>query len=481
MTNQMPIDFEAIRSAMADLPNSPNVAPNESISLNAAYFPTGHRGVLDLKRQLVVGNRGMGKSFWTHALLNSEIRDRLASEYRQSELAVTEVVIGFNGSDRTDSVTPSVDEIKIAKSAGKSSDLIWRAVIIRATLGAPTSAPTLTALIEQLENSPEYYADLLTRKDDSLKKDGRHLLIVFDALDRLAQNWDEIRDLSRGLLIRVLGLQSFRRIHAKVFMRADQFTDEEGFKFPDSSKLRNDKVDLAWRSHELYGLLFFHLALAEKSRSTFSTLVSSVSGAKKSGHELGREQLSESDQAEIVNIMAGEFMGSHKKRGRLFSWVPLHLSDAANNCSPRTFITAWRSAANHQPLPHEKAVDHLGIAEGVRQASHARLAELREDFPWIRNALQPLKRRFVPIPQDELLSLWDDEATVGSIIKETDANSWLVPKDFLQEQGSRALLTLLVSIAVMEERANGKINVPDIFRVEAEILRRGGVSIPRKK
>jgi len=48
------------------------------------------------------------------------------------------------------------------------------------------------------------------------------------------------------------------------------------------------------------------------------------------------------------------------------------------------------------------------------------------------------------------------------------------------EDNQDALLRTMTSIAVMEVRANGKINVPDIFRVEAGILRRGGVAVPRK-
>jgi hypothetical protein len=42
------------------------------------------------------------------------------------------------------------------------------------------------------------------------------------------------------------------------------------------------------------------------------------------------------------------------------------------------------------------------------------------------------------------------------------------------------LLRAMTRIAVMEERANGKINVPEIFRVNAGILRRGGVTGPRR-
>ena len=51
--------------------------------------------------------------------------------------------------------------------------------------------------------------------------------------------------------------------------------------------------------------------------------------------------------------------------------------------------------------------------------------------------------------------------------------------DKLARQPS-ALLSSMRDVSVMEERANGKINVPDIFRVEADILRKGGVAVPKR-
>jgi hypothetical protein len=478
MSKILDVDFAAIRAALAELPISPSVPPNADIGLDRAFFPEGHRGVLDLKRQVIVGNRGMGKSFWTHALLNAQIRERLAKQYRHPELASTEVAIGFNGSERRDGSTPTIEDIRSAKANGKQAELIWRAVVLRVV--QPEITSDLEHAIAQIETAPNTYAEVLTKRDDELRRDGRYLLIVFDALDRLAQNWDEIRDLTKGLLIRVLGLQSFRSIRAKVFMRVDQFSDETLFTFPDSSKVRNDKVDLAWQPRELYGLLFFELTRSDAARPEIESLAEKIVGYSETYQDWGKTAFLEDEQAAIVSAIAGEFMGGHKKRGRLYTWVPLHLSDAANNCSPRTFITAWKSAASHTPKPKDKAVDHLGIAEGVRQASQARLAELQEDYPWIKAALLPLKRKFVPIPREDLFLLWDDANTVDAIVKETMAKSWLVPIDLFKERGSAALLKALTSIAVMEERSNGKINVPDIFRVEAEILRRGGVSVPRK-
>jgi hypothetical protein len=92
-------------------------------------------------------------------------------------------------------------------------------------------------------------------------------------------------------------------------------------------------------------------------------------------------------QARLINGIAGEFMGSNKKRGQVYTWVPLHLSDAAHTCSPRSFLIAWRKAAEHHPAPEGRAVDHLGLLEGVRSASTTRLSELYEDYPWIQPAL----------------------------------------------------------------------------------------------
>ena len=42
------------------------------------------------------------------------------------------------------------------------------------------------------------------------------------------------------------------------------------------------------------------------------------------------------------------------------------------------------------------------------------------------------------------------------------------------------MLEAMKSVAVMDERSNGKINVPDIYRVEAGILRKGGVAVPKR-
>jgi len=53
---------------------------------------------LDPDRALVIGNRGVGKSFWAHALADQETRVHVAQTFR--ELTTIDVLIGFNASSR---------------------------------------------------------------------------------------------------------------------------------------------------------------------------------------------------------------------------------------------------------------------------------------------------------------------------------------------------------------------------------------------
>lgn len=483
MKTSKPVDFAAIRRGMASFDPSSRVEPNERIDADRAFFPDGHRGVLDFKRQLVIGNRGMGKSFWTHALLNPALRKRVAKAYGHPALATTEVVVGFNGSEKLDAVVPTTDEISRLFTDGCEPDTIWRAVLLRAINPEqnPGTFLNLQEAVQKITTRPEVYAETLTSLDNQLAAQGKAILIVFDALDRLAPDWDGIRALTKALLIRAIGLQSFRAIRAKIFMRVDQLADTELFRFPDSSKLKNDLVYLIWQPPELYGLLLFELLRRMESADALKTLASrhAVQAALPNDGRLNAAAIEE--QTSLITAIAGEFMGSHKKRGRVYSWVPLHLSDAANTCSPRTFLTAWKTAAEHVPAPTSLVVDHLGLIEGVRKASQHRLGELLEDYPWIDPALKALHREFVPMSRDHLFKLWQVKMVPEAILDNANKEEREAPVGFTKTGDLPTLLNVMESVAVMEERANGKINVPDIFRVEAEILRKGGVAVPRRR
>jgi hypothetical protein len=83
--------------------------------------------------------------------------------------------------------------------------------------------------------------------------------------------------------------------------------------------------------------------------------------------------------------------------------------------------------------------------------------------------------------REQLLEIWESGNVISSIRQSASATEpKYTPVKFLAGDEPSALLSSMRDVGVMEERANAKINVPDIFRVEAEILRKGGVAVPKR-
>jgi hypothetical protein len=72
---------------------------------------------------------------------------------------------------------------------------------------------------------------------------------------------------------------------------------------------------------------------------------------------------------------------------------------------------------------------------------------------------------------------------IAQAVVEQSSKEGRLPPVQLADPGvppEKALVLALQTIGVLEIRSNGKVNVPDIFRVEAGILRMGGVKPPRR-
>ena len=467
-----PATVQALRQGLAELPRADNHVAGDPVVPEQIVTVPSHRAALDPDRALVVGNRGMGKSFWAHALADTAARNWAAATF--PELANMDVRIGFNASDRSDPIAPTTTSIQEALRRDITPDAVWRTVLLRATgadlgaLGAP--AGTFAETASWVEANGEHVDALLTRVDDDRAHTGRKLVVVFDALDQLAQDWDTTRKLTVALLRRALSVRSYRCLRFKLFMRSDQFEAPRLFEFPDGSKIRSTRVDLKWESNDLYALLFARLEHGVSSDAFKSlSLPPAFDGA--------------GDHAKtVVDALAGEFMGANKKRGRVYTWLPLHLADARGETSPRTFLTAWREAASHAPAPTDRPVDHAGLIEGVRKASEDRLKELEEDYWWIAPALAPLRGQEVPMERSVLEGCWRTSATIEEIRRGSTAPARApIQLDGAPQPPEASLVDALGTIGVLEIRTNGKINVPDIFRVEAGIKRRGGVKPPARQ
>ena len=103
---------------------------------------------------------------------------------------------------------------------------------------------------------------MFAARDEKLVRQGRRLVVIYDALDRSTDDWRTMYRIIRGLLQTALDMRSYRRIRVKMFLRSDQFAPGPIGDFPDASKLLSSAVELTWPRQELYGLLWHLLGKA---------------------------------------------------------------------------------------------------------------------------------------------------------------------------------------------------------------------------
>ncbi|MCZ0737714.1 hypothetical protein [Phreatobacter sp. AB_2022a] len=439
-----------------------------------------HANALDPQRSLVIGNRGVGKSFWSSVLTHHETREAVAPSYPRLPLMRIQAVLGFHeDAGKDDGPAPSPAVLSALHKDGHDPEAIWRAVLLKGLGGTIGDAlPTSLKDIIAWSNADVERCEHALRRADKYYLDRREtFLIVFDALDRLGRNWDIITPLTQGVLRLALDMRGFKAMKAKVFMRTDQSKDDTLFRFADASKLRSDAVALVWRREELFGLLYKYLSSNQSSKESLLRLM----GEDESAEETLEGLLSnEALQEELFHRLAGDYMGAGPKRGRPYNWLYSHLADTFGETSPRSFITAIQRSAEYRPPPRSSVIDHVGIRTGVQNASSVRVQQLKEDYEWIEEVLNALDGLEVPCEPTTFIKRWRDRKTVQGITADAQAQSRLLPLEILDSRGNpeEALLQAMTNIGVVEFRTENRINVPDIFRVAAGIKRRGGVRPP---
>ena len=92
----------------------------------------------------------------------------------------------------------------------------------------------------------------------------------------------------------------------------------------------------------------------------------------------------------FIVYLIGRYMGASLKKGDSYSWVPNHLQDANGDLAPRSFLKCYACAAkvmlqNPKTQPTTALLTASSIQGAVQEVSADRVAELKEDFPWLEN------------------------------------------------------------------------------------------------
>ncbi|MFD2233475.1 hypothetical protein [Phaeospirillum tilakii] len=465
-------DVQALRNAIL-------AAPLETSNFGEApepgtlYLPLSHLKALRLDAHVVVGGRGVGKSFWTAALQSGPLRAAIGTAV--PELDDLDIRIGFANTDAIESY-PNADLFARLLDLGAEPYDIWRAVILRwvaERAGRAIPVDKWDATIGWLKEEPEEASRLM-----ATARSWRGL-ILFDALDRTSRDWQRMDQIVRGLLNAVLWLKSSApTLAAKVFLREDQ-AERTVFNFPDASKLLATKAELTWARHDLHGMLWQRLINAPGTHGEYLRAVCATAAALPSG-EIGRlkplpaEMKRESDaQRRAFEALAGPWMGRDRRRGVPYTWSVGHLSDARGQTSPRSFLAAIRQAADDSRERYDNykyALHYESIKRGIQKASEIRVNEIAEDYPWVPEVLSALEGLNVPCEGEVILARWQAAFPAGP---------QAIPSDRLPPQhagrGWDGIREDLQRLGLIETKKDERIDMPDLYRVGFRLGRKGGV------
>lgn len=481
-------DYGKIRSAIANISGD---LSNDAVGANVAeiddiYAPATHAAALAPNTPIVLGARGSGKSFWASVLGRDETRRAAASAYPRLGLDTASARFGYTGEvggpdgisrEQLEDAVPPDSDIDQAKA-------FWWASVLSAAerdAGNPLAKPK--DFLEQAGKWEQREA-LLTLHENRLRNAGKILLIIFDALDAVARTWPRRRLLTEALLEVVWALRAYRTLRPKVFIRPDQIDDDQ-LRFVELPKLRTGAVRLTWSAIDLYGLFFARIALASDQdfRVAFGSLLSSVGlySADRSEILTRRWPLSvhTEKQRNVMNLLAGPYMGKGThgyKKGNTYNWPIAHLADAFDEVTPRSFLGMMAAAARHGAPIDDQAITAEGIRHGLREASKTRVDQLHQEFPWIKGVLAPLAGLLLPQPQEEVFKVWTQAKTMEALREDSRKNDYLPPFPNVGTSGPEELFTALERIGVMFRRKDDRLDMPDLFRVAARLLKKGGVA-----
>jgi hypothetical protein len=478
-----PVPAAEIRAALMTIPAAASAETSGVRGGHAFYIAESHVRAMGVDRTIVVGERGSGKTAWWRALQDPETR-RLLLDQGRRELAEFDVAAGFgpSGTRLADGVPMRFPDAATLRQLCRQAEPVdvWRGVLLEAAtscvLGQRGGADRVDwgACVARWTAQPQQAHERWLACDEELQRRGRSFVVLFDALDQLAPTWEEIRPIVRGLLQACLTWLPFERLHTKTFLRRDMLDDNELWGFPDSSKLRTARAMLTWERRDLYALLFHWLGNHPDSQSVFRAACSALGSPWPSaeGFELPPRRLRTDERAQerLMAALASEFMGANARRGVTYSWLPSHLADSAGHVTPRSWLIALRAAAEasaryETPL----ALHHDAIKLGVVEASRVRVDQIAEDYPWVRTLGMALGGHQVPLASEQLVSAW---ASISDRELVDDAGHLPPPSLAL---GHAGWLADLEALHVVKRLEDGRVQMPDIYRLAFGLGRKGGV------
>ena len=168
-------------------------------------------------------------------------------------------------------------------------------------------------------------------------------------------------------------------------------------------------------------------------------------------------------------------MGDTPKSGCPYIWLPNHLEDSHGKISPCSFLAALHEAAATDDLTEEQQypLNYQALKKGVQKASQMQARTLNENYRWIEVLLKG-KDISLPCEFSEFEDLWqyyDTRSKLDAIINEAGT----IPPPSYSAQGYEGIKQDLIDLGIFQPMHDGKINMPDVYRLGYGLGRKGGV------
>lgn len=506
------------------------------------FVPKTHARALHINIPVVLGDRGMGKSYWWAALQSREHRGFLARA--APDVRISEKTLVFPGFGKTPNLAqyPSKDVFARLLGAGQKSRLVWKAVVVWSAgrfaaehglgrgagngegqgdgaglaggsgygaglwdgsgFGDGRLIPPVDLVLPAIDsweervawtvNNPEAADRLLQQFDATLHVIERDSLWLFDALDDAADDAATFYTLVEGLCQLALELRSYRHLRAKVFLRTDQFGDRRVGRFPDASKLRASTASLRWLTTELYGLLWqllgnHPLRGAEYRQDLYTTLFEHRLKGRGLGREERQEILKLAQAADWTLPAESQFEPAVQER--LFHRLTgPYMGESARKGFPYRWLLSHLSDAHGDVSPRSflSALATAVAHTADHHADHDFAVHFRSLHAGVHEASRIRVGEIAEHPWVEPLM----EALAGHVgvpFEFADAEArWrgtnaLTDADVVAAEidSVDSARKRLAELGVWREMRTGRIDVPDIFRLGFRLARRGGVPLKR--
>ncbi len=441
---------EGIIESFCDV-ESGNVEPRPE----TFYVSPSHLKDLRLDTRLIIGRAGTGKSYLAAALQSKSMVEVLS--FQLPELKGIEVYTGFSAVENI-ACYPNAEVFNYFISNDGSMYDLWRAVMVRWVADrsgreVPVASWRETAI--WVQNNKEAVRSLMMHG-----RDWRGL-IIFDALDSIDNDWIELDAILQGLMKAIVWIKQFAGLYGKVFL-----TDEQAkrpiFNFPDAPIMRSTMETLSWSKYDLHGLLWHRLVNMPGEYGALARRICAANERDGLWMIDGKMKISAKAQRECFDLLAGGSMGKGRYDGVPYDKVFSRLLDSQGRVLPRTFLASIYQAALDTKLlhpDHEYVLHHECIKTSIIKAAEVQIDTMVKGYPWICQIFSKLRGAYVPCSYDEFVRYWRDDF----IIDVQDDSQYL--KDICED---------LQYIGVISIRNDGRIDMPELYRIGLNMGRRGG-------